>query len=160
MDPPSYSLLQLCFSCKMKLDLKNAKSNCTNRMELDNQVEKALPYLKTFDFIKCGISDHDFSNISSNLLVLHHPLMAISVMSRVYLHLLSVLSDPSGYKLSTDHVGAMWFTVAVVLVYGVGTIGLLGITSRKNRAMELMDKEVNAYLKGKFSPGGWAESGR
>ncbi|GFR86816.1 hypothetical protein ElyMa_006062400 [Elysia marginata] len=69
-------------------------------------------------------------------------------------------STKTGYHFSTDYAGAMWFTVAVVLVYGVGTIGLLGITARRNRAMELMDKEVNAYLKSKFSAGGRAEFGR
>lgn len=66
----------------------------------------------------------------------------------------------TGYQLSSDYVGAMWFTVAVVLVYGVGTIGLLGISAKRNRALELMDKEVNAYLKSKFSAGGWADTRR
>ncbi|XP_059151896.1 uncharacterized protein LOC131938048 isoform X2 [Physella acuta] len=48
-------------------------------------------------------------------------------------------------------MGAMRFTIAVVLVYGVGVIGLLGISARRNRRLELMDKEVNKFIKSKLS---------
>ncbi|KAK0059191.1 hypothetical protein Bpfe_011267 [Biomphalaria pfeifferi] len=50
-----------------------------------------------------------------------------------------------------DSEGALRFTIAVVLVYGIGVIGLLGISARRNRRMEAMDKEVNKFIKSKLS---------
>ncbi|KAH9491980.1 hypothetical protein Btru_026627 [Bulinus truncatus] len=50
-----------------------------------------------------------------------------------------------------DSLGAMRFTIAVVLVYGIGVIGLLGISARRNRRVDLMDKEVNKFIKTKLS---------
>ncbi|CAL1546593.1 unnamed protein product [Lymnaea stagnalis] len=70
------------------------------------------------------------------------------------LHLVINLIQPNGGTNSTsaqDSMGAMRFTIAVVLVYGVGVIGLLGISARRNRRLELMDKEVNKFIKSKLS---------
>ncbi|KAK6179373.1 hypothetical protein SNE40_011753 [Patella caerulea] len=46
-----------------------------------------------------------------------------------------------------DYDGAMKFTVAVVLVYGIGVIGLLGIYTKRKRIVEDNIKEATTFVK-------------
>ncbi|ESP05280.1 hypothetical protein LOTGIDRAFT_152109 [Lottia gigantea] len=50
-------------------------------------------------------------------------------------------------SMNYDYEGAMKFTVAVVLVYGVGIIGLLGIYTKKKRSAEDKIKEGDNFIR-------------
>nr|KAG5703256.1 hypothetical protein BaRGS_034167 [Batillaria attramentaria] len=46
-----------------------------------------------------------------------------------------------------DHEGALKYTIAVVLIFGIGVIGMLGIYARRKVSEDLLDKETNEFFK-------------
>ncbi|KAL8594101.1 hypothetical protein ACOMHN_000813 [Nucella lapillus] len=59
----------------------------------------------------------------------------------------SVSTPATNSTTPYDAEGAMKFTVAVVLVFGVGVIGMLGMYHHRNISEELSDKEADDFVK-------------
>ena len=60
-----------------------------------------------------------------------------------------IKTAPSNGFRDDEHDGAMKFTIAVVLVYGIAAIGVLalGFFSRRKRHKEMIDKEAGKFVK-------------